>query len=271
MDIPGFWFEPLLILRFRQELQKSKFDEEFWAWHFARRISIYLTLLLSRTAITPNQVTVVGILTGVIGAALWGAGTDRGFLMGSVCLQVMYILDCADGELARIKNLKSPTGAYLDLLGHYLVDYCMIMGIGIGLSHTFGEVMNYLAVGLVIIYLGDELLRDVLLKAQLKSGKLTDLDALHKTFSLSNSFTPLVRAIGSVVGSPAFFTGVLFFSLADKAMGGHYGKLTFFLLWGFANTLRFTLRFRRILRTAFREHMLAEVRDESKEPKVERN
>ncbi len=161
LEVPRLWFDPLPILRLRHALQKPKSEEEFWAWHFSRRISIYITLLLSKTSVTPNQVTVIGIWSGAMGGVLWGAGTQWSFLLGAVFLQIMYLLDCVDGELARIKNLQSPKGAYLDLLGHYLVDYSMIMGIGIGLSHAFGGFSIYAAVGLVIAYLGDEILPPV--------------------------------------------------------------------------------------------------------------
>jgi phosphatidylglycerophosphate synthase len=254
MNVPGFPFEPVLILRLRHTLQKTKSEEEFWAWHFARRLSIYLTLVLAKTAITPNQVTVVGIWSGVVGGILWGAGTHQSFLLGCVCLQMMYLLDCVDGELARIKNLQSPKGAYLDLLGHYLVDYCMIMGMGIGLSRAFGNLCIYLAVGLVIVYLGDELLRDLLLKARIKSGKSNELEVLHKTFSLSHSFGSITRAFGAmVVGSPGFFTGMLFFSAIDAILEMHYWKLGFFLVWAAANSVKFITRRRRIFRGAFQE------------------
>lgn len=253
MNVPGFSFEPILILRLRQTLQKPKSEEEFWAWHVARRLSIYLTLLFSRTPITPNQVTVVGIGSGVIGGILWGVGTHESFMVGSVCLQMMYLLDCVDGELARIKNLQSPKGAYLDLLGHYLIDYCMIMGMGIGLSRAFGNFSIYLAVGLVIVYLGDELLRDLLLKANVKSGKSHELD-VHKAFSLSHSYGSLTRALAAmVVGSPGFFTGMLLFSALDAIMGMHHWKLGFFLLWAAANSVKFIIRSRRIFRGAFQE------------------
>jgi phosphatidylglycerophosphate synthase len=168
----------------------------------------------------------------------------------------MYLLDCVDGELARIKNLQSPKGAYLDLLGHYLVDYCMIMGMGIGLSHTFGMVCIYLAVGLVIVYLGDELLRDLLLKARVKSGTTLELD-VHKAFSLSHSFGSKTRAFGAiVVGSPGLFTGMLFCSAIDATSGIHYWKLAFFLLWAAANSVKFSARRRRIFRGAFQEPSL---------------
>lgn len=256
MDLPGFWFDPPLILRLRHALQKPKSQENFWAWHFTRRGSIYLTVLLSRTRITPNQVTVASIWSGVLGGVLWGAGTHWSFLVGALSLQTMYLLDCVDGELARIKNLQSPKGAYLDLLGHYLVDYCMIMGMGIGLSGTFDEFPIYVAIGLIVVYLGDELLRDVLLKARVKSGKFHNLDALHKSFSFSRS-TSVFRTIGkSIVGSPGFFTGVLVFSLLDMTMDVHYLKFAFFLLWGSANLVKFTVRFLRILRTAFQQEMV---------------
>src|SRR5262249_4280963 len=133
MDVPGFWFEPASVLRLRQDLQRPKSDDGLWAWYFGRRLSIYLTLLLSKTSVSPNQVTVTRIAVGVTGGILWTVGTRWSFLLGAGLLPTMVLLGCGDGELARIKNVRSPRGACLGFRGHYMLDYCMIMGMGIGL------------------------------------------------------------------------------------------------------------------------------------------
>ncbi len=248
MDVPGFPFEPALILERRRALQKPRAREEFFAWYLCRRVSIYLTLVLARTPVTPNQITVVGTAVGVAGGALWAVGAGWSFLAGALCLELMYVLDCVDGELARLTGRQSALGAYLDLLGHYLFAYCMIMGLGIGLARTFGTGVVYVAIGIVIAYLGDELLRDTLLKARVKSGRLEGLDRLDGTFSLSNAYAAPVRLLGALVGSPGLFTGMIVVSLVDLALGVHHGKFALFLLWGAANTVKFAVRFRRILR-----------------------
>jgi phosphatidylglycerophosphate synthase len=248
MDFPGFRFEHPRILELRRSLQKPRAREELVAWYVCRRISIYLTLLLSRTSVTPNQVTVVSIAVGLLGGALWAVGSGWVFIVGSACLLLMYVLDCVDGELARLTGQQSTLGTYLDLVGAYLVSYSMIMGVGIGLSHGFGLSTIYAAIAIAAVFLGDELLRDTLLKAHVKSGHLSGLEKLDRTFALSNAFGGPVRVVGAVVGQGAFFTLMPGVAAIDLLLGVDYGKLAFFLLWGAANTVKFTERFRRILR-----------------------
>jgi phosphatidylglycerophosphate synthase len=248
MDVPGFRFESPRILELRRSLQKPRAREELVAWYICRRISIYVTLLLSRTAVTPNQVTVVSIAVGLLGGVLWTTGTGWGFIVGSACLLLMYVFDCVDGELARLMRQQSTLGTYLDLVGAYLISYSMIMGVGIGLSPAFGLSTIYAAIAIAAVFLGDELLRDTLLKAHVKSGDLRGLEGLDRNFALSNAFDGPVRVVGSVVGQGAFFTIMPAVAAIDMLLGFEYGKLVYFLLWGAANTVKFMERFRRILR-----------------------
>jgi hypothetical protein len=120
--------------------------------------------------------------------------------------------------------------------------------------------MIYVALGVVVVHLGDELLRDVLLKAHVKSGALQKLDSVQKGFSLYRSAGPVVRKLGgSVVGAPGLYNWVFVFSLIDTLFAFHYSKLLFFVLWGCVGLLKFSVRLRRIVRTAFKEETLVSV------------
>ena len=85
---------------------------------FMRRWSPYLTRLLIRTPITPNGVTWLMILVGVLAA---GALTLPGVgwaVAAFLLIQLQLLLDCSDGEVARWRGVSSPAGVYLDRVGH---------------------------------------------------------------------------------------------------------------------------------------------------------
>ncbi len=86
--------------------------------------------LLARTAITPNQVTFLSGLIGVIGGILLGAGAHRpAFLLwAGILLFISVVLDCCDGQLARIRGISSTTGAVVDGLADYAVGLAMGLG-----------------------------------------------------------------------------------------------------------------------------------------------
>lgn len=118
---------------------RKDFDSEPYAKYVIRHISIYITWLLVRTSITANQVTVLQNIFGVIGTVLFGYGK---FITGAIFLQIGFILDCCDGEVARWKTQESKAGEYLDLMGHRIVIPLYFFGLGIG---TGNIVMGMLA------------------------------------------------------------------------------------------------------------------------------
>src|SRR5690606_35985342 len=104
---------------------------EHWAGVlYMRKLSVYVTWVLAKTPITPNQATglmiVFGVLAGVALAlpGLWAA------LGAAVLVQVYLLLDCSDGELARWTGRTSITGVYLDRVGHYFAEAALLIGLG---------------------------------------------------------------------------------------------------------------------------------------------
>jgi phosphatidylglycerophosphate synthase len=94
-----------------------------------RRLSRPMTRLLLRTPLTPNHVTIVGVLIGIVGGVLVGSPSALGVLAGIGALLVSGVLDCTDGEIARIKFTESRLGHLLDVTGDTLVHVALLTGI----------------------------------------------------------------------------------------------------------------------------------------------
>jgi phosphatidylglycerophosphate synthase len=101
-----------------------------------RHLSRPTTRLLLPTRLTPNQVTVVGVLVGIAGGWLLGAGATIGVLAGVAALLASSVLDCVDGEIARIKLTESRIGHVLDVTGDTLVHVALLAGIAMHLART---------------------------------------------------------------------------------------------------------------------------------------
>jgi phosphatidylglycerophosphate synthase len=67
-----------------------------------------------RTSLTPNQVTLLATVVGLLAAVMWLWGTPAAMVAGGVLLWTSAILDGADGILARAKNMSSEFGRALD-------------------------------------------------------------------------------------------------------------------------------------------------------------
>lgn len=82
-----------------------------------RRLSIPVTWVLVRTPATPNLVTFVSALFGLVAVWAIAAPWDGRWwvpVAGLALFQWAIVLDHVDGELARAKRLGSPAGYYFD-------------------------------------------------------------------------------------------------------------------------------------------------------------
>ena len=97
-----------------------------------------------RTSFTPNQITLLSGIFGIIGAVLLISQNHLLLVLAALCVQIFAILDLVDGNIARAKNIQSKFGQWLDVFFDKLNDFLLIIGITIG---------AYLAVGKVYIFL----------------------------------------------------------------------------------------------------------------------
>lgn len=87
-----------------------------------RRISLWIVLLLVKTSVTPNMVTVLSILSGAAGVVFLAAPPGWCYGLGLFLILGWSLLDAVDGDLARAKDMCGLKGIYIDLLGHYAVN-----------------------------------------------------------------------------------------------------------------------------------------------------
>ena len=96
-----------------------------------RKFSRLLTRLFLRTPLTPNQITILSFLTGLFGASCFLLGSYGGSVVGAFLLQFSTVLDCVDGEVARVKMLESPFGEWLDITLDTVVHIAIFLGVGV--------------------------------------------------------------------------------------------------------------------------------------------
>jgi phosphatidylglycerophosphate synthase len=110
-----------------------------WNRFVARPLAAVLLVPLARTRVTPNQVTLATLLVFVAGAAMLAVCPARGALIGAVAiLELSYVLDCVDGQLARMKGTSSPVGAHLDFLMDEIKAFVLVAAVAIRLWRGAG-------------------------------------------------------------------------------------------------------------------------------------
>jgi len=93
--------------------------EELPDIYLNRRLAAPIVKLLLNTKVTPNQVTVVSLVIG-ISAALLLLINNISPLYSALLIYLALILDCVDGQLARVRDQESLSGKILDGLVDYL-------------------------------------------------------------------------------------------------------------------------------------------------------
>ena len=96
------------------------------------RIAAMLVRPLQGTRVHPNHLTTVGLVTGLLGAALYARGGGWADL-GGVLLVATMIIDHGDGELARSTGKTSSFGHTYDRIVDLVVKLGTFVGMGIGL------------------------------------------------------------------------------------------------------------------------------------------
>lgn len=140
-----------------------------------RPVSLALSKRLASTKISPNQITISGVLLGIVAAFFASLGGYGPILLGAVLLQAVSVLDGVDGELARVRLQFSRFGQWLDTLGDDFVNIAFVMALAHGLSASAGAkdwvLPTYLC---AVVMVGVAILNYLLLK-RTQSGDILSL------------------------------------------------------------------------------------------------
>lgn len=104
-----------------------------WSHLLARQ----LVRPLVGTSIRPNHLTTLRLLSGLIACGCFALGTRHGMVWGGFVWLFSALLDRADGELARIGNMMSPSGHRYDYYTDMVVNTAFFVAVGVGLRDTW--------------------------------------------------------------------------------------------------------------------------------------
>ncbi len=105
----------------------------------SRHLSCRLSRALVGLPITPNQITATALAPGLASAWCFAAGGYVLGVAGALLLMVYYVLDNADGEIARMKDQCSVFGDRFDTFADWIVHTAFFAALGIGTAGTTGQ------------------------------------------------------------------------------------------------------------------------------------
>ena len=98
-----------------------------------------IPVALKIPGLTPNVVTLSSFLLYALGSIFLFADFPYHLLFSAILLPISYILDCLDGQLARVKGLSSPLGDYLDKTLDVFKIYILTLSLSLAMFIKTGE------------------------------------------------------------------------------------------------------------------------------------
>jgi phosphatidylglycerophosphate synthase len=169
----------------------------------ARPTALRITRVIAPWGISANAVTLAAWLIAFCGAAACCRGTPGGWLLGAGLLQIWYLLDHVDGQLARLRRTESLDGVALDYLMHHVVLMVVPLGLGLGLIwRGLDPTWMLLAIAWMLALLIGQLGADVRYKAFIQRLKRVrgELTVVGGAGGVPSPSEPMPRAWRPLVG-----------------------------------------------------------------------
>ncbi len=106
--------------------------------YFNVHFSLPISSLLIRLPVTPNQVTLFGLVIGAAAGWLFSRGDYMSGLGGGILLAFTAIWDCCDGDVARMKFMESDFGETLDTACDNIINIFIFLGLAFGAAKVHG-------------------------------------------------------------------------------------------------------------------------------------
>ena len=103
--------------------------------------------LLARTPVTPNQISIASLMLAV---ACFGCFVSGYYMVGALLAQASSIADGVDGDLARLKNMHSAFGGFMDAILDRYSDFLILLGFTIWTAADYSGILTW-AVGFLAL------------------------------------------------------------------------------------------------------------------------
>jgi|GEM_PF-900826 len=122
-------------LRSSLPAEKNRSDA-YWTRWVLRPLSYPISWLFLQWGWSANAVSYLSAVVAILGGVLLSLPYFRFQVVGAILLNLFAVLDCADGNVARITGTTGPWGAWADALGGYVAYVAALLGAGMAAEVT---------------------------------------------------------------------------------------------------------------------------------------
>ena len=161
--------------------------------HLMRPVSLQLTRQLLPTRVTPNAVTWLSLILALVAAGLISFEDPLLYVGGAVLHFFVRIVDCVDGELARLRYQGSDFGQFLDTISDGIGVAALVVAVSYRARELHPQAALLGAVG-VLLYLCVQVLQLAVARRATGGGSL---QAVEWSF-LNEKATGVDRLVGAI-------------------------------------------------------------------------
>jgi hypothetical protein len=122
-----------LIEEYKSSLKMPE-AEEILDLVFYRPVAFGFVKTIGHLPVTPNLITVLSLFCGLLAGWDFSIAAHDTLMWGAFWFAAANILDCSDGQLARLQQSGTLMGRVLDGVVDYITGIAIFVGIGIGLA-----------------------------------------------------------------------------------------------------------------------------------------
>lgn len=201
----------------KQKLKDAiKKKDGWWASLFTGQVAnLFLYFIADIKWITPNCVTASSLFLCVIAAAFISVGGAVFLIIGAILVQLVFILDCLDGQLARYREASSNFGAWFDRVTDRVKDFLIYFSIAFGHYRIYQDwkIWPLAMTSLFFVYLFDYYVnQDIKLEAgeQRVEMRLT-ASLLNRIFSLGEKIYKSIPILQFHIGEQYLLISIFLF------------------------------------------------------------
>ncbi len=131
---------------------KKRQDINWWTEWICRPPAAALVYLLRDTRVTPNQISLASLVICTAAGAMFALASGHLWLaLAGLVYEISFVLDCADGQLARLRKRTSVLGHLLDFLMDEIKAMLIYASVAVYLWRAHGDLGGselYLLIGL---------------------------------------------------------------------------------------------------------------------------
>lgn len=116
--------------------KKKNSKSSLWVKLVVRKLSFIFTFIFINCGSSAWTASIISVFTAVLGSAFIAVDNMVFRIIGVILIELWLVLDCVDGNIARVKKTSSEMGEFIDALSGYYVTGFVYFAVGFAAYNT---------------------------------------------------------------------------------------------------------------------------------------